>query len=112
LREVAALTPSREDLMGKLRLELDQLTVDSFDTSVAQAEKGTVFGEQCTCYTACTCPGCETCDHTACNQETCQTCQTCQGQGYSCDPSCNELSCGGGHTCDFESANMYACCPY
>ncbi|HEU0298427.1 MAG TPA: hypothetical protein VFR37_03215 [Longimicrobium sp.] len=64
--------------MAKLRLNLDQLTVDSFGTSTRAAPKGTVFGEQCTCQTACTCPGCNTCDNTYCNQNTC-------GGGYTCD---------------------------
>lgn len=58
----------------KLKLQLDQLTVDSFDTSAVRQEKGTVFGEQCTCYTQCTCPGCPTC-YASCNG--------------SCDASCN-----------------------
>jgi hypothetical protein len=82
----------------KLRLDLDQLAVDSFDTAAAHAEKGTVFGEQCTCPTACTCPGCPTCDHTACLQETCvasceytcaETCATCTSHKYTnCDGIC------------------------
>ncbi len=71
--------------MGKLRLvlNLDQLTVESFDTAAADEKKGTVFGEQCTCQTACTCPGCNTCD-ASCNG-------TC---GATCYGTC------GGHTCD------------
>jgi hypothetical protein len=84
----------------KLTLNLDQLTVDSFDTSAATQEKGTVFGEQCTCYTNCTCPGCPTCDHTACGQNTCQaSCNgTCAGQD-SCDCGTNWHTCAG-YTCD------------
>ena len=50
----------------KLKLNLDDLTVDSFDTTLTEKSKGTVFGEQCTCPTACTCPGCPTCD-ASCN---------------------------------------------
>lgn len=69
--------------MGKLKLVLEQLTVDSFDTATADEKKGTVFGEQCTCHTACTCPGCDTCD-ASCNG-------TC---GATCYGTC------GGHTCD------------
>jgi hypothetical protein len=72
----------------KLRLNLDQLTVDSFDTSTTVREKGTVFGEQCTCWTNCTCPGCPTCDNTACGQHTCGV--SCNG---TCDFTC-ELGCG------------------
>ena len=67
--------------MKKLRLQLDDLHVDTFSTTAAPKTKGTVFGEQCTCYTQCTCPGCPTCD-ASCG-ETCA----------SCDPSC-------GGTCD------------
>lgn len=72
--------------MPKLKLELDDLHVESFDTTTASKEKGTVFGEQCTCYTQCTCPGCPTCDATCdatcpytCDDRTCMTCGlTCQ----------------------------------
>jgi hypothetical protein len=81
----------------KLKLNLDQLAVDSFDTAARQAEKGTVFGEQCTCWTNCTCPGCPTCDDTDCGQHTCDA--SCNG---SCDASCGgtcDASCNG--TCDW-----------
>ncbi|HEX2078668.1 MAG TPA: hypothetical protein VHG08_13190 [Longimicrobium sp.] len=57
--------------MHKLRLQLDDLRVDSFNTTAGETENGTVFGEQCTCHTACTCPGCPTC-------------------WVSCDGNCNE----------------------
>ena len=73
----------------KLKLNLEELTVDSFDTSRPAPKEGTVFGEQCTCWTNCTCPGCPTCDHTACGQHTCGQ-QTCGGD--TCDWSC-ELTC-------------------
>jgi len=66
----------------KLKLNLDQLSVDSFDTTKPEAKTGTVFGEQCTCYTNCTCPGCPTCD-ASCNG-TCDA--SCNG---TCDASCN-----------------------
>ena len=75
------------------KLRLDDLQVDTFDTTpVARKEKGTVVGEQmCTCYTICTCPGCPTCDATC--PATC---------AYTCDDvTCNE-SCDGtcaGWTC-------------
>jgi hypothetical protein len=74
-------------MRAKLTLKLEDLAVDSFDTSAAQKEKGTVFGEQgpCTCLTACTCPGCLTCDHTACGQQSCETCDSCL---HSCEASC------------------------
>ena len=70
--------------MNKLKLRLDDLQVDTFSTTMPQKPKGTVFGEQCTCYTQCTCPGCP----------------TCAGYG-SCDASCNgtcDASCNG--TCE------------
>jgi hypothetical protein len=74
--------------MNKLKLDLEELSVESFDTTPApRREGGTVFGQQCTCYTQCTCPGCPTCD-ASCNG----TCGgTCAG---SCDASCNG-TCGG-----------------
>jgi hypothetical protein len=105
-------TSDREVSMAKLKLNLDQLTVDSFDTADAAAEKGTVFGEQCTCYTNCTCPGCPSCVATcdaSCNG-TCAGQHTCD---YTCDHTC-AYGCGwtgpDGHTCDY-SASPHACCP-
>ncbi len=69
--------------MNKLKLNLEGLSVESFATTPeARGEGGTVFGQQCTCYTQCTCPGCPTCD------------ASCNG---TCDASCNG-TCGG--TCD------------
>lgn len=97
--------------MGKLRLNLDQLTVDSFDTASNAKEKGTVFGEQCTCQTACSCPGCPTCDYT-CDDLTCPN--TCFG---SCGGSCYYTECGG-NTVDARTCNptngggAQECCPY
>jgi len=68
--------------MKKLSLALDDLRVDSFQTSGGREEEGTVFGEQCTCETNCTCPGCPTCDFTC--PYTCeQTCANTCGQ-YTC----------------------------
>ena len=60
-------------MRGKLMLNLEDLTVDSFDTTTPQKAKGTVFGEQCTCYTQCTCPGCPTC-YASCNGTCGDTC--------------------------------------
>jgi hypothetical protein len=40
-------------MRAMLKLDPEQLTVESFDTMRRQ-ERGTVFGEQCTCYTQCT----------------------------------------------------------
>lgn len=60
--------------------------------------KGTVFGEQCTCYTACTCPGCPSCDPTC--EHTCastcgQTCwETCDDDTcWSCARTCANFGC-------------------
>jgi hypothetical protein len=74
--------------MNKLKLRLDDLRVETFDTAAGEKEKGTVLGHQpCTCPTACTCPGCPTCD------ETCP--ETCAGLScpYSCDYSCQIGTC-------------------
>jgi hypothetical protein len=79
--------------MRKLTLNLDDLSVDSFDTTKAEKPKGTVFGEQCTCYTNCTCPGCPTCDATCnytCDDATCPNCPTCAA---SCNGSCAGATC-------------------
>lgn len=96
--------------MGKLRLNLDQLTVDSFDTSVTAKEKGTVFGEQCTCNTVCTCPGCPSCDAT-CPATCAYTCDD-----WSCGGSCFLTECGGNTyndpTCDPSNLDPRQCCPY
>jgi hypothetical protein len=88
--------------MSKLKLAMDDLRVESFETTSGASEKGTVFGEQCTCRTVCTCPGCNTCDATCpntcaytCDDSECMmTCigETCMGGGYTCWDSC-------GYTC-------------
>jgi hypothetical protein len=79
--------------MKKLTLTLDDLRVDSFHTSDRRHEKGTVFGEECTCQTNCTCPGCPSCGQTCPN-----TCDV------SCPDTCYE-TCGntcGQHTCAYQ----------
>jgi hypothetical protein len=77
-------------MRSKLTLNLEDLAVDTFDTTATQKAKGTVFGEQCTCYTQCTCPGCPTCDATCPN-----TCNyTCDDA--TCPYTCDDASCGGG----------------
>jgi hypothetical protein len=78
--------------MRKLRLQLDDLQVDTFQTTAPERPKGTVFGEQCTCYTNCTCPGCPTCD-ASCNG-TCDA--SCNGTCYE-----NTCACGTYDTCRF-----------
>jgi hypothetical protein len=87
---------------GKLKLNLDQLSVDSFDTSTAQRSRGTVRGEQCTCYTNCTCPGCPTCDASCngtCGAYTCAA--SCNGTcgAASCNGTCGAASCG--YSCNY-----------
>ncbi len=86
--------------MNKLKLHLEDLQIDSFQTTPAEKPKGTVFGEQCTCYTQCTCPGCPTCD-ASCNGSCDASCNgTC---GASCGATCGgtcDWTCGG-DTCDY-----------
>jgi len=91
--------------VNKLKLRLEDLRIDSFTTEPARKEKGTVFGEQCTCYTQCTCPGCPTCDASCngtCNATACGSCGA--SCGGTCEYSC-DYSCGG--TC-----GEYGCATY
>jgi hypothetical protein len=106
-----------EKHMHKLKLRLDDLQVDTFQTTVVQKEKGTVFGEQCTCHTQCTCPGCPTCDAT-CNG-TCAascngTCNGCNPSGATCGATCYEDTCydtcaASCASCRFSCDDMYTC---
>lgn len=68
----------------KLKLDLDELQVESFDTAAdEQGRRGTVRGND-----LCTCNCCETdaCTaQTACGQATC---------AVSCNGTCNEWTCG------------------
>ncbi len=73
-------------MMKKLALQLDDLTVESFETVAAEREAGTIFGEQCTCYTNCSCPGVPTCDETECAG-------TCGGCCTICWDTCDGASC-------------------
>lgn len=58
--------------MKKLKLALENLAVESFDTSATERPKGTVFGEQYSCNTCeGTCPA--TCPYT-CDDATCGAC--------------------------------------
>jgi hypothetical protein len=77
----------------KLRLDPEGLAVESFEAAEAPQRPGTVFGEECTCPTNCTCPGCPTCDETCpatCDFSMCyDTCwETC---GQSCPPGCIDI---------------------
>ena len=121
-------------MQRKLKLQLDDLRIDSFVTNPGEKQKGTVFGEQCTCYTNCTCPGCPTCYATcqhcggthdvSCNGTCAGTCEascngTCAG---TCDASCNGTcdyscdtcggSCGVGDSCYATCALYSGCTPY
>jgi hypothetical protein len=101
----------------KLKLQLEDLRIDSFTTTPVEKVKGTVFGEQCTCYTNCTCPGCPTCD-ASCNGTCGGTCAA------SCNGTCDATACGTcgyscescGQTCDgscYATCNLYSGCgPY
>jgi hypothetical protein len=79
--------------MNKLKLSMEDLSVESFDTTSSTREKGTVFGEQCTCYTQCTCPGCPTCAGTCPADPSCaDTCwDTCDN--FTCLETCGFSNC-------------------
>ena len=104
--------------MKKLKLRLDDLQVDSFQTTMVRKEKGTVFGEQCTCRTQCTCPGCPTCD-ASCNGTCGASCNgTCDASCYgtcgdTCDcvsnDTCYDTCAGSCGTCQFSCDDMYTC---
>ncbi|HEX8694149.1 MAG TPA: hypothetical protein VF746_17135 [Longimicrobium sp.] len=99
--------------MRKLKLDLDQLVVDSFHTASPAPKSGTVFGEQCTCYTNCTCPGCPTC-YASCNGTCDATCPA------TCAYTCDDASCGcpvgtADYTCEYctqydATCNGYGTC--
>ena len=95
--------------MRKLKLDMDQLTVDSFDTLSADgAGRGTIeaFGTQApiewnptyapTC--AATCASCA------------GTGDTCYCSGYTCGDTCNDPTCATCQTnCEQESCGVYIC---
>jgi hypothetical protein len=96
----------------KLKLELDDLRIDSFSTTDVEKPKGTVFGEQCTCWTQCTCPGCPTCD-ASCNGTCAASCYGSCGAtcDYSCGGTCDwQCQTNGGDTCDY-TCQGYATSP-
>lgn len=82
--------------MSKLKLTLESLAVESFDTTAIERATGTVFGEQqCTCQTICSCPGCPSCDNTCaytCDDATCAGQGTCVGG--TCEGTCWKDGCG------------------
>jgi hypothetical protein len=92
--------------MNKLRLHLEELAVESFDTSAGVREKGTVVGEEgpCTCPNvtcAASCP--YTCAYT-CDDATCPQCPTC---AQSCNGTCEGVTCW--ETC--VGASCWDSCP-
>jgi hypothetical protein len=103
----------------KLKLNLDELTVDSFDTSAKENKRGTVVGQQCTCWTYCaqqTCPGCPTCDATCaytCDDATCPQCPTCaQSCNGSCDCATYDYTCQGCTAYDVTCRGIGTCGRY
>ena len=90
--------------MNKLRLRLDDLTVEGFSTTPAANARGTVHGEQGTWYTYCTCnmPSCDpTCAYT-CDDATCPVCPTCEHTcEQTCWETCDDFSCV--ETCGFSN---------
>ncbi|HEX8906720.1 MAG TPA: hypothetical protein VF771_17855 [Longimicrobiaceae bacterium] len=89
--------------MRKIRLDLDSISVDSFEVTREPGTKGTVRGHvccACCCCDPCCCTCCDTCQATCPNTclATCgDTCQTCD---YSCWGTCGELTCLG-RSCDY-----------
>ncbi|MDB4950865.1 MAG: hypothetical protein JWM27_3514 [Gemmatimonadetes bacterium] len=77
--------------MRKLRLDLDALSVDSFETAAAEPERGTVHAHLsrdgvCSTYF---CTDEESCAYTGCGDCTLvDTCQANESCGISCRPTC------------------------
>lgn len=84
---------------AKLKLHLEDLTVDSFDTTRSGQARGTVLGEECSCWAGCT----EACDPSV--GDTCQnSCVGTCGCGTlmsdcDCAGTCRETACGGSPCC-------------
>jgi hypothetical protein len=71
--------------MKKLRLEIDEIQVETFETGDEESTRGTVHGHHPTAWGTCTCE----CSHDG-------TCDPDWGSGhqYSCSPTmCNETEC-------------------
>lgn len=94
--------------MNKVKLNLDALKVETFDTTPGERARGTVMGQQdlCTCQTQCTCPGCPTCaNYLTCDPtcpETCDdyTCaETCWETCRSCEGTCRPRDCPASFDC-------------
>lgn len=83
--------------MKKVRLDLDAIQVDSFETNGGGGQRGTVRGHYCPCCCCdpCVCTCCDTCQATcaaSCNG----SCDSCYD---SCYGTCGELTCAG-RSCD------------
>lgn len=92
--------------MQKMKLRLDDLRIDSFSTSDAKGEHGTVHGHDCvTCTNACNCNGTAATD-CGCGSNTCYC-----GTAYTDCGDC-ELSRDGGNylTCAVECFSHYTDC--
>jgi hypothetical protein len=101
-------------MRGKLTLKLDDLRVDTFDTTDPRGERGTVVGQQqCTCDVTCpftcadgTCGGIydTTCNCTVGGHSCAGTC------GATCPFTCADGTCGGIYdtTCNC-TVNGYSC---
>lgn len=88
--------------MNKVKLNLDALKVETFDTTPRERARGTVVGREdpCTCLTECTCPGCPTCENYLTCDATCpETCDdytcadSCWDTCRSCDGTCRPIQC-------------------
>jgi hypothetical protein len=90
------------DTMRKLKLDLDQLTVDSFDTNPSDdTQRGTVQGFSHFCHTLL--DTCDTCD------PSCASCVSCYGTCYNtCGPSCYGTCATCQTNCEQESC-VYHC---
>ena len=62
--------------MRKLRLDVDELTVETFDTAAVSAKRGTVHGREEFTY-FCDTVECTGPNGTSCNWSRCNTCNTC-----------------------------------
>lgn len=88
--------------MHKLKLDLDQLTVESFDTNPPEgARRGTVQGLARTIYNTCVPSGAYTCGNLSC-EPGCDN-----SNGGTCDASCNG-TCDA--TCNCTGNSCYGSC--
>ncbi len=96
--------------MKKLSLALDELSVESFDTSAPSGRRGTVEGRSSDTYADMSCGG--TCNGT-CYPASCASCAiTCEGSCASgcgsCATVCGGVSCGS--TCEYATCAQPETC--